>query len=208
MDKIILIVEDSLTQAIKLESILKKYDYDVTTLQDGKKALTYLETARPDLIISDVIMPEMNGYELCHNIKSSEKTRDIPVILLTSLTDPEDIIKGLECGANNFITKPYDEEMLISRIKYMLLNREFRKNISTEMKIELYFGGKKHFINSDKMQILDILLSTYEHIMEKKRELEEVNKELTMALETIKTLKGLIPICSYCKKIRNDRGYW
>jgi two-component system cell cycle response regulator len=209
MDNInILLVEDSMTQSVMLQNILKQNYYNVTALQNGKEAIEYLQNNKPAIIISDVIMPEMNGYELCRHIKSMDSARDIPVILLTSLSEPEDIIKGLECGANNFITKPYDEKLLLSRIKYILINQELRKSVSTEMKIELYFGGQKHFISSDRMQILDILLATYDHAMEKKRELEEANRELKKALETIKTLKGLIPICAYCKKIRNDGGFW
>lgn len=209
MDNInILLVEDSLTQSVMLQNILKKNNYNVTAFQNGKEALEYLQHNKPAIIISDIIMPEMDGYELCLHIKSLKETRDIPVILLTSLSEPGDIIKGLECGANNFITKPYDEHLLLSRIKYILVNQELRKNITTEMQIELFFGGQKYFISSDKMQILDVLLATYEHAMEKKRELEEANRKLTKALETINTLKGFIPICAYCKKMRNDKGYW
>ncbi|MFQ6044003.1 MAG: hypothetical protein ACE5PV_24380, partial [Candidatus Poribacteria bacterium] len=125
------------------------------------------------------------------------------------LSDPQDIIRGLECGADNFITKPYDEEFLLSRIKYILVNRELRKGaIHTEMSMEIYFAGQKHFITSDRIQILDLLFSMSENAMQKNRELEQTNKELKEALETVKTLRGLIPICANCKKIRDDKGYW
>ena len=154
-------------------------------------------------------MPEMDGYELCRQIKEDENFKDIPVILLTQLSEPEDIIKGLDCGADNFITKPYDEEFLLSRIQYILANSELRKgSIHTEMGIEIFFAGQKHFISSDRMQILDLLFSMFYNVIQNNRELEQANRELKEALETVKTLEGFIPICANCKKIRDDEGYW
>jgi len=204
----ILIVEDSMTQAIQLQYILEKNGYKGIIKGNGRDALAYLEHNKPTIILSDVVMPEMDGYAFCRKVKSSDNLKDIPFILITTLSEPEDIVKGLDCGANNFITKPYEEEFLLSRLKYILINRELRKDISTEVGIEIFFAGKKHFLNSDRMQILDLLLTTYENAVQKSRELERVNKELKNALETIKTLGGLLPICSHCKKIRNDDGYW
>ena len=204
----ILIVEDSLTQSIELKMILENNGYSVKSAENGKRALDILENYRPDIIISDVMMPEMDGYELCRYIKKSETLNEIPFILLTTLSEPEDVIKGLESGANNFLNKPYNEENLLSRIKHIILNDELRKNISTDMGIGLFFKGKKYYLNSDRLQILDLLLSTYEQAVQKAKELEKANEELKQALETIKILKGLIPICSYCKNIRNDKGYW
>lgn len=77
-----------------------------------------------------------------------------------------------------------------------------------EMGIEVFFAGKRHFINSDRIQILDLLFSTYDTTLRQKRELERVNKELKEALDTIDTLHGILPICSHCKKIRYDKGAW
>jgi DNA-binding response OmpR family regulator len=153
-------------------------------------------------------MPEMNGYEFCKKIKSDEKLRNIPIILLTMLSEPEDVMKGLESGADNFMTKPYDEELLMARIHYVLINVELRESRTNEMGIEIMFAGKKHFITSNRIQILDLLISTYENAIQKTREPEKTIMELTHANETIKTLKGLIPICASCKKVRNDAGYW
>ena len=100
-------------------------------------------------------------------------------MLLTNLSDPRDVIKGLQAGADNFLTKPYNEEFLLSRIKYILINREMRKtNQSSDMGLEIAFGGEKYFINSDRMQIIDLLLSTYESAIQKNLELSEANKQL------------------------------
>lgn len=204
----ILIVEDSPTQAIKLQYILEKNDYKSTVAQNGKDALDAIKNNIPSIIISDIVMPEMNGFQLCKHIKSDEGMKHIPVILLTTLCDPLDIIRGLECGANNFITKPYNEEFLICRIQYILMNSELRKGRSAEMGLEIFFRGKKHFIDSDSMQILDLLFSSFESALQKNQELQQANRKLKETLDTVQTLEGLIPICANCKKIRDDKGFW
>jgi len=204
----IMVVEDSLTQALQLQDLLEENGYSVTTVGDGRDALTLLEKGLPDLVISDIMMPEMDGYEFCRIIKENKRWKNLPVILLTQLTEAEDIVRGLESGADNFVTKPYEPKLLISQIEYILVNRDIRKNPRTEMGIEVFFAGKKHFINSDRIQILDLLFSAYENSLVQKRKLEKLNKELNEALSTIKTLHGIIPICASCKKIRDDAGAW
>ncbi|MBN2200577.1 response regulator [bacterium] len=204
----ILIVEDSHTQAQHLRHVLELNRYKVTIAYNGEEACQALLKFKPTIVISDVVMPEMDGYELCRRIKQNEETRKIPVILLTQLSSPHDIIKGLECGADHFITKPYNKEHLLSHLQYICVNRELRKNSMADLGIEIFFAGHKHFLTSDRIQILDLLFSTYEAVMQKNRELEQTNQRLQHSLDTIKTLGGLIPICSHCKKIRNDKGYW
>ncbi len=204
----ILIAEDSPTQALKLQEFLEKNDFDVIVAKNGKKAVDLIQKEKPLILISDVIMPEMSGYELCAWVRNTEEFKDMPIILLTSLSDPENIIKGLEAGADNFVTKPYSEKFLLARIHYITSNLEFRGISETEMGIEIYFSGKKHHITSSRMQILDLLFSAFENAVEKNKELQQTNKELQEALDTVKTLKGLVPICANCKKIRNDDGYW
>jgi two-component system, sensor histidine kinase and response regulator len=103
----ILIVEDSPTQLMQLQYLLEENGYQVTTAVNGRLALEVLSKLKPQIVISDILMPEMDGYALCHAIKSDKTLADIPVILVTSLTDLHGIMKGLECGAdNNFIRKP------------------------------------------------------------------------------------------------------
>ncbi|MFQ3573275.1 MAG: response regulator [Thermodesulfovibrionales bacterium] len=204
----ILVVEDSTTQAECLKYILEDQGYIVYVTSNGKEALDFLSHTKPTIVITDVIMPEINGYDLCKAIKSNEETKNIPVVLLTHLSEPDDVIMGLECGADNFITKPYDQQFLITRIRYIIINKEIRSINSTEMGIEIFFAGKKHFITSNKIQILDLLLAIFESSLQRNRELEEANKALRKANENIKRLEGLIPICVKCKKIKDDMGYW
>ncbi|MDF9407886.1 response regulator [Pelotomaculum isophthalicicum JI] len=124
----ILVVEDSPVQALKLKNDLKKNSYHVTVTGSGEEALTYLYNNKPNVIISDIVMPGIDGYQLCRQIKSDEILKNIPVILLTQLSDPKDVIRGLKCGADNFLTKPYNESFLISRIKSVLNNRMNKGN--------------------------------------------------------------------------------
>jgi len=185
----ILVVEDSLTQAEQLKFILEKRDYKVTVANDGVQALEYIKKSMPDLVVTDILMPKMNGYELCERIKEDERLKHIPVILLTSLSDPTDVIQGLKTKADNFITKPYNEKFLLSRIQHMLVNIELRKNRMSEIGIEVFFAGEKHFINSERIQIIDLLLSTFENAVQKTKELEEANNELKRAFEKIGKLE-------------------
>ncbi len=120
----------------------------------------------------------MDGFELCRRIKASEETRDIPVILLTSLSDPQDVIKGLACGADNFITKPYDEDYLLARIRHMLENRKVPRLEDNPKEMEISFAGQEYSITSECSRILDFLLSTYETAIQKNRELLKARDEL------------------------------
>lgn len=218
----ILIVEDSLTQIKLLRSILEKKGYTVDSATNGIKAMEGIHRKRPDLVITDIVMPEMDGFTLCTALKSDPELKHIPVILLTSLSDPQDVIKGLQAGADNFLTKPYEVDFLLSRIRYIFANQELRKERSSDSKIEIMFADQKYSINSDKTQIIDLLLSTYENAVQKNNELhkthyrleqqnielEKLNHNLQSALAEVKTLSGLLPICANCKKIRDDHGYW
>src|SRR3972149_1564601 len=156
----ILIVEDSPTQAAKLKFFLEQHDYQVSVANNGKEAIASMSKRKPTIAISDIIMPEMDGYELCRQIKADENLKDIPVILLTSLSDPEDIVRSLECGADNFITKPYEEKYLLSRINYIIANRELRKSEKLEIGIESLFAGQKYVIKSGRRELVPLRRAT------------------------------------------------
>lgn len=174
----ILVVEDSPTQAEKLKYMLEGYGFITSVVENGGKAMEHVQRRRPTIIISDIVMPEMDGYELCRRMKGDEALKDVPVILLTALSDPEDVLRGLECGADNFITKPYEEKYLVARIHSIIANMKLRENKATRMGIEISFGGEIHYITSDRQQILDLLLSTYETAVQKNRELLAAQDEL------------------------------
>ncbi|PLX02161.1 MAG: hypothetical protein C0595_12025 [Marinilabiliales bacterium] len=181
----ILIVEDSRTQLIHLQSTLENAGYYVESSENGKQALEKLETFTPDVILSDIIMPEMDGYELCEKINKDRRWHKIPIILLTALTDPQDVIKGLNVGADNFIPKPYSDDFLLSRINQLLVNSQMRSGTVSEMGMEIFFAGNKHIITSERMQIIDLLLSTYENAVNKNNELIKANHELSVLKEDL-----------------------
>lgn len=181
----ILIAEDSQTQAAQLNYYLKARGFAVTVATNGKQALAAALHSRPEMVITDVVMPEMDGYALCKEIKSSAHLRDVPVVLLTSLSGPQDIVRGLECGADSFIRKPYDDKYLLSRVEYILTNVELRKTERLQVGVQLHFGGQSHFITAEKQQILDLLISTYESAVQINEELETKQRELQQAKETL-----------------------
>jgi DNA-binding response OmpR family regulator len=174
----ILIAEDSATQAQRLQYILEQQGYRVTAVPNGRLALEAARRDKPALIISDVVMPEMNGYELCRQIKADERLGDVPVVLVTTLSDPHDVIRGLECRADNFILKPYDAEQLLHRIQFVLVNSRMRRSDQSGMGLEIMFGGQRHFITADRLQILNLLLSTYEAAMQRNHELSTTRDTL------------------------------
>ncbi len=177
----VLIAEDSPTQAEQLCYYLAAHQYAVTVARNGKEALAAVLARRPAMVISDVVMPEMDGYTLCREIKSRPALSDLPVILLTSLSKPEDVLKGLACGADNFIRKPYDSKYLLARVEYILNNLELRKTERVRPGVQLSFGGQQYYITAEKQQILDLLISTFEGAVQINEELEKKQEKLEAA---------------------------
>src|SRR5664280_305163 len=157
----ILIVEDSLTQATQIKHLLESNHYKVSVAQNGKQALDKLSKHKPSLVISDILMPEINGYELCKKIKSNKNTQDIPVILLTRLFDPEEIIAGLSCGADSFITKPYNEKHLLSNI-WKILSIENGSNYQkVPFGVQILFNGEKRTIQAEQQNVINPVSYTH-----------------------------------------------
>jgi PAS domain S-box-containing protein len=184
----ILIAEDSPTQAAQLTHLLEERGFTVVIAGNGREALALLERRNPTLVISDIMMPELDGYGLCRAIKADERLRDIPVMLVTTLSDSQDVIRGLECGADNFLRKPYDERDLLSRIDYLLMNRELRSSQKMQMGMEITLGGKRHYISADRQQILDLLISTYEQAVDLNSELKQRQSDLAHSNDVLNTM--------------------
>jgi len=179
-------VEDSMVQARMLRHFFDKNNLNAIIYSTADEAYEAALKRKPVLILSDIIMPGMDGYTFCSKIKQNPNLGEIPVILLTSLRDPLDIVKGLQAGADNFITKPYDENYLLTRIHYLLVNNDIRKSGSGDMVIEIVFQGNKYLINSDKKQILNLLLSVYEAAVHRNDELIEAQQQLQTLNENLK----------------------
>ncbi|KUK68939.1 MAG: Response regulator containing a CheY-like receiver domain and a GGDEF domain [Methanocalculus sp. 52_23] len=171
----LLVVEDSPTQAEYIRRILQREGFIVSVASDGRAALEALENDTFDLVISDIIMPGMGGYELCQQIKEKSS---IPVVLVTQLFDPEDIIRGLASGADGFIIKPFDPVSLLDTITNMLESEEDGRIVLDGDLIIATPGDQTYTISSDRKTILRILLSTYATAVNKNMELQEARDEL------------------------------
>ncbi len=149
---LVLIVEDNQRNIKILGSILDSSGYDTAVALNGEEALRFIGKETPDLILLDIVMPGIDGYEVCRSLKKNSQTMDIPVIFLTAKREIDDLVKAFEAGGVDYITKPYNSTELLMRVK--------------------------------------------------------THMDLKKARDEIKKLKGIIPICCNCKKIRNDSGYW
>lgn len=134
----ILVVDDEQLNVELLEGILSK-DYEVVTAYDGNEAFLKVETTYPDLILLDIMMPGMNGYEVCRKLKSDEKTMSIPIVMVTVLKEKEDRIKAIEAGADDFLSKPVDMYELSARVKSLLKIKQYHDTLMEEQERLLIF---------------------------------------------------------------------
>lgn len=190
----VLYIEDSPTQAIMLKDTLEQNRMHVQLAKDGVEGLEQLNQSQPSVIISDIEMPRMNGYDFCKYVKTDDAYKDIPVILLTNLTDVLDVIKGIECGADSFLTKPCETSLLLTTLQNAVKNKSVQNQIS-KGKLEFFFDGKSHALEIDQVQITKLLLSIYSNAIQKNLELEQAYRKLNRIYEELeknnKTLKAL-----------------
>ncbi len=188
----VVVVEDSRTQAEYLSHLLEIEGASVVVAASGAEALAAIRAHPPEAVLTDIVMPGMDGYELCRKIKADPHIATIPVILVTQLHDPSDVLKGLEAGAENFIVKPYDPEQVYSRLDTVLAPGRGDDPDGRLHDIAYVLDGQSHTINFSRSRILDILLSTYEFAVKKNNELQEahervsaLNEELMAAVEDL-----------------------
>ncbi len=162
----ILIVDDTPANLRLLSKMLGRHGYEVRPIPNGKLAIAATQAALPDLILLDINMPDMNGYEVCRQLKADEKTRNIPIIFISALNEVTDKVEAFKVGGVDYVTKPFQVEEVLARINTHLTIRNLQENLETK------------------------------------------NAQLQDALNNIKTLKGMVPICANCKNIRDDEGFW
>jgi len=163
----VLIAEDEAISRRLLVSNLKKWGYEVIETSDGAQA--WEELSKPDspnLAIVDWMMPEMDGVDICRKLRSNTDSTFKYIVLLTARSNKEDIVAGLESGADDYIQKPFDQAELRQRIRAG--ERIVRLQRSLEMKVE----------------------------------------ELQEALDNVRQLQGILPMCAWCRKVRDDDTYW
>ncbi len=163
----ILIAEDDPVSRRLLQAILVRWGYDVAVARDGIEAWEMLKGEdAPKLAILDWMMPGIDGVTICRKIRGMQRSQPIYIILLTAKGNKEDIVEGLQAGADDYVTKPFDRDELRARV------------------------------------------CVGEWVIQLQSELADRVRELENALSHVRRLQGLLPICSYCKKIRDDKNYW
>ena len=162
----ILIVDDMPANLRLLSNMLTEQGYNVRMSPDGELALLYAQGTPPDLILLDVNMPGLSGYEVCRQLKADPRTADVPVLFISAQDQTEDKVKAFTSGGVDYITKPFQLEEVLARVKTHLALHALQTQLA-----------------------------------ERVHELEE-------ALAKVHQLEGLLPICSYCKRVRDDREYW
>jgi PAS domain S-box-containing protein/diguanylate cyclase (GGDEF)-like protein len=200
----ILIVEDSATQAEHLAHLLSiEGGYRVRTAVNGAEGLLAARASRPTMIVTDIDMPVMDGFTLCRQLKADPLLCEVPVILLTSLTSLYDVIRGLDCGADNFIRKPFDARYLLGRIRFILANRALRSNERVQLGMQVNLGGQTHFITAERQQIFDLLISTYEEAIQMTEELKAQQQRIARSYQS---LEGLYRIAEALNPALTERS--
>ena len=200
----ILVVEDSATQARQLARLLQTDGgFLVRIAADGVAGLAEARRKAPTLIVADIAMPNMDGFQMCKEIKKDPRLCDIPVILLTSLTSLYDVIKGLDCGADNFIRKPYEAEYLLGRIRFILANRALRSHERVQLGMQVNLGGQTHFITAERQQIFDLLISTYEEAIHMTEQLREQRERIAHSYQS---LEGLYRVAEALNPVLSERA--
>ena len=180
MDSNILIIDDVAANIQVLGSILGKKGYAISYATEGLQALEMIKEEDYDLILLDIMMPKIDGYEVCRRLLQIPSKENIPVIFLTARNEKQDIIEGFNAGAVDFVTKPFSSEELLARVNTHIQLKAAKDRIARQ--------------NQELTQI--------------NQQLQDVNDALKTTLDRIRKLEGIIPICSICKQIRNDEGYW
>ncbi|MAF12457.1 hypothetical protein CMK11_18580 [Candidatus Poribacteria bacterium] len=171
----ILVVEDSRLQRAILRRTLVEAGYAVTEASDGVDALAALRGAPFELVISDVEMPNMDGCELCQAVRGDPALAGIPVMLVTVLASPRDLVRGIMAEADTYITKPYKPDALLSRVDALLGTRHERVGEGATCTVS--FAGESYEVPADPQYTLNFLLATYENVVDQNHELDLLNHQ-------------------------------
>ncbi|THU40191.1 response regulator [Niastella caeni] len=204
----ILLVEDSEDFLFYLKDNLGEY-YNIITAVNGKEGWQKTLSAHPDIIVSDIIMPGTTGIELCHKIKSDRRTKHIPVILLTALTGEEQQLRSIETGAADYLTKPFNFEILLSKIKNLLLQQQsMRKTFTKKVEVKNVDIAVKDE-RSDEMFVQNATTIIEKNMSNPDFSVEDLSRALLMSRSAVYkkmfVLTGKTPI-EYIRTIRLERA--
>lgn len=174
----ILVVEDSAVQAQMRKRMLVREGYSVAIAKNGAEGLAFVRKSQPALVLSDIVMPVMDGYRMCREIKNTATLKNIPVVLLTQLYEPEEIIRGLESGANAYMTKTVNEDIFLFQVRSLIQNPVQFVNRPDMKCTSFEYQGRHYEVRTDRAQTLSFLISTYESAIYQNRELNRVQDQL------------------------------
>lgn len=186
--KNILIVEDDENIQQLVSYNLIKNGFLVSCAEDGKLGLALIKKENPDLVLLDVMLPEIDGISLCKTLRSDKETKDIPIIMLTAKGEEEDIIKGLESGADDYIPKPFSPKILIARVNAVLRRREDKEKEATgqndiidihniridPVRHEVSVGGRPINLTVTEFQILQYLCYKPGRVFSRQQIIDEI----------------------------------
>ncbi len=189
-------------QAKILQKRLADAGHTVRWGENGALALEMARERRPDIIISDIEMPVATGYEFCKAVKTDPALRTVPFILLSTLADPIDIIRGLDAGADNYVTKPYEPDYLLGRMQALLATPLSGDEDGTAATLEVSLAGQTFQVKAGRQQVLNLLVSTFENAVSKNQELVVANQELSVARDSLqKTNEELVELNAEISRI-------
>jgi phosphate regulon transcriptional regulator PhoB len=179
---LVLVVEDEAALATMLRYNLEKQGYRVEEAADGQEALTRIAETQPDLVLLDWMLPQMSGLEVCHQIRRRSATRDLPVIMVTARTEDQDAVRGLNTGADDYITKPFNMEALLARMRALLRRRpprgsaplrvgDLSLNADTH---EVVRGERGIELTQREFELLEYLMRNERIVISRQRLLDEV----------------------------------
>ena len=224
----LLIVDDNSTNRKLLRVTLEAEGHTTLEAADGVEALQILARETVDAVISDILMPNMDGFRLCHALRKSERLHAIPFIIYTATyTSPEDMKLAQTVGADKYLTKPAPTADVLKALREVMDKKTVRPvpaapAVEETYVLQQYSQTLVHKLEEKATELKDALAElqgAHERIVElnsnlerrvqeRTAELEAANQELSHALSEVKQLNALLPICSYCKKIRDDKDYW
>lgn len=201
--KKILIVDDHQDSIFILQDRLDIEGFEVLTALDGATCISIAEEEKPDLILLDVMMPNMSGYEVCEHLARNEDTKDISIILLTALTNPEETAKGFEAGAFDFIKKPFSRVELLARIKSALRFSETKKLLVELEKINTFSATVKKTNHEIKQPLT--LISLAATAIKREMENEDLDKNsVTKRVQYIEdSVKDIVKVLEFMQEIQN-----
>lgn len=188
----ILVIEDSPTQAAEISFILESAGFDVETRDTAEAGAQQITGDAFDLILTDLVLPGMSGIDLCRQVKADPQTRDLPVVVITASGDATDVLRGLEAGADGYLSKGRDPDDIVDRIKRILQQPDSPMASDDEGPVTVSALGHKFRVTASRQQLLNVLVSSFEDLARMNLALAEHEKELQRSNEELESFAHIV----------------